>query len=133
MVSGEDNESSHPDTVVGERGRNRRWYHRRDVRFVGLIIAFLGAFQVYGYLTGPSRISDNLQTVLGSGEKKVDVLIWAHFPAEAFHMELYQTLGAIRGEVDGAIKLANVKPQDIKFLSRKYWIKNIDLAPPGKP
>ena len=123
---------SHPETVVEEKGGIRRWYHRRDVRFVGLIVVFLGAFQVYGYLTGPSRISDNLQKVLGSGEKKVDILIWAHFPAEAFHMELYQTIGAIRGKVDGAIKLANVKSQDIRFLSRKYWIKNIDLALPEK-
>ena len=45
-------------------------------------------------------------------------------------MELYQTLGAIRGELDGAVRLGRVKPQGIKFLSRKYWIEKIDLAPP---
>jgi|GEM_PF-6664164 hypothetical protein len=28
------------------------------------------------------------------------------------------------------VRLGRVKPQDIKFLSRKYWIEKIDLAPP---
>ena len=62
----------------------------------------------------------------------MDILVWANFPAEAFHMELYQKLGAIRGEQEGAVRLGGVRPGDIKFLSRKYWIKNIDIAPPEK-
>ena len=45
-------------------------------------------------------------------------------------MELYQTIGVIRGEMGGAVRLANVEPKDIKYPSKKYWIKNIDLAPP---
>ena len=96
--------------------RKKRWYHRRDVRFVGLVIAFVLFFQSYGFVTGPSRISDKLSGAMASGQEKIDILIWAKFPAEAFHMELYQTLGAIRGELDGAVRLGRVKPQDIKFL-----------------
>ena len=130
MNEHEERELTPSEAAVDTGFRIRRWYHRRDVRFVGLIVVFVVAFQGYGYFTGPSRISESLQTALRAGEKKVDVLIWANFPAEAFHMELYQTMGAIRGEMDGAVRLANVEPKDIKFLSRKYWIKNIDLAPP---
>jgi hypothetical protein len=96
------------------------------------VIAFVLFFQSYGFVTGPSRISDKLSGAMASGQEKIDILIWAKFPAEAFHMELYQTLGAIRGELDGAVRLGRVKPQDIKFLSRKYWIEKIDLAPPEK-
>ena len=112
--------------------RRRRWYHRRDFRFIGLVLLFVLLFQGYGYLTGPSRIGDKLNQVIGAGEKKLDILVWAKFPAEAFHMELYQTLGAIRGEMDGAVRLGGITPSDVRFLSRKYWIKNIDLAPPEK-
>ena len=112
--------------------RRRRWYHRRDFRFIGLVVVFVLLFQGYGYLTGPSRIGDKLNQVIEAGEKKLDILVWAKFPAEAFHMELYQTLGAIRGEMDGAVRLGGITPGDVRFLSRKYWIKNIDLAPPEK-
>ena len=123
-----ENSNDNPETEF----RKKRWHHRRDVRFVGLVIAFVLFFQSYGFVTGPSRISDKLSGAMASGQEKIDILIWAKFPAEAFHMELYQTLGAIRGELDGAVRLGRVKPQDIKFLSRKYWIEKIDLAPPEK-
>ncbi len=96
------------------------------------MVVFVLLFQGYGYLTGPSRIGDKLNQVIEAGEKKLDILVWAKFPAEAFHMELYQTLGAIRGEMDGAVRLGGITPGDVRFLSRKYWIKNIDLAPPEK-
>ena len=110
--------------------KRKRWYNQRDVKFISAVLVFVVIFQSYGLITGPSRVSDNLQQVLDSGEKKLDILVWANFPAEAFHMELYQKLGAIRGEQEGAVRLGGVRPGDIKFLSRKYWIKNIDIAPP---
>ncbi|MEE2745989.1 MAG: hypothetical protein VX617_03805 [Pseudomonadota bacterium] len=112
--------------------RIKRWYHRRDIRFIGLVVLFLLTFQAYGYIKGPSRITENLQKALQTGEAKLDILVWAYFPAEAFHMELYQTLGAIRGELDGAVRLAGVTPSDVRFLSRKYWIKTLDLVPLDK-
>ena len=56
----------------------------------------------------------------------------AKFPAAAFPMEIYQELGSMRGGVGTAVKLARVKAEDVRFLSRKYWIDRIDLAPPEK-
>ncbi len=47
--------------------RRRRWYHRRDFRFIGLVVVFVLLFQAYGYLTGPSRIGDKLNQVLEAG------------------------------------------------------------------
>jgi len=112
--------------------KRKRWYNQRDVKFIAAVVIFVILFQSYGLVTGPSRVSVNLQQAMDSGERKLDILVWANFPAEAFHMELYQKLGAIRGEQDGAVLLGGVQPGDIKFLSRKYWIKNMDVAPPEK-
>lgn len=119
--------------IVDANFRRRRWYHRRDVRFVSLVVAFVIAFNGIGYVTGPSRITEALHAAIDSGTEKIDVLIWAKFPAEAFHMEIYQKYGRIQGNEGDAIRLARVKPADIRFMSRKYWIDRIDLAPPKKP
>jgi hypothetical protein len=112
--------------------RRRRWYHRRDLRFIGLVLAFVVVFNSYGLISGPSRIGDDLQAAIDSGAKKVNILIRAKFPAEAFHMEIYQKIGVFRGDVGDAIMVTNVNPSDIQILSRKYWIEKISLAPPLK-
>ena len=110
--------------------KRRRWYHRRDIRFIGLVIACIIAFQVYGLATGPDKGSENLKAKM-SNSQKIDILVWAKFPAEAFHMEIYQELGALSGEQDGAVRVGGVMPEGVEFLARKYWIKKIDLAPPS--
>ena len=112
--------------------KRRRWYNQRDFRFIAVVLSFLVLFQGYGFFTGPSRIGENLQQAIETGETKLEILVWAKFPAEAFHMELYQKLGAIRGEQEGAVRLAGVRPSDVQFLSRKYWIKTMEVAPPQK-
>jgi hypothetical protein len=38
--------------------------------------------------------------------------------------------GVMRGNVGDAIWLARVKPGDVHSLTRKYWVKKIDLASP---
>lgn len=112
--------------------RRRRWYHRRDLRFVGLVAAVLIGFHAFAFVTGPSRITDRLQAAMDTGAEKLDILIWAKFPAEAFHMEIYQIYGRMQGNQGDAIRLAGVRPKDIRFMSRKYWIDRIELAPPKK-
>ena len=122
-------EGEYQSGVVIETGfRRRRWYHRRDVRFVSLIAAFVIAFQAYGYITGPSRIGGDVQARIDQGAETIDILVTANFKAEAFHMEIYQELGALAGEEGDAVIVRRVSPDEIRFLSRKYWIKSIDLA-----
>ena len=125
-------EANQAGLIIDTSFRRRRWYHRRDIRFIAVVVAFVIVFQTYGYLTGSSRITGQLQSVLDGGAEKVDILIWAKFPAEAFHMEIYQKVGSMRGGVGDAVKLARVKAEDVRFLSRKYWIDRIELAPPAK-
>ena len=130
MTSDPGSSNIHKDEGRGAVLKTRRWYKNRDFKFTALVVLFVILFQSYGYLTGPSRIGENLQQAMDSGKTKLEILVWAKFPAEAFHMELYQTLGAIRGEQEGAVRLAGVRPSDVRFLSRKYWIQTIAMAPP---
>ncbi|MAI10428.1 MAG: hypothetical protein CBD27_06295 [Rhodospirillaceae bacterium TMED167] len=130
-TDGNELEGEYESGIVEVTGfKRRRWYHRRDFRFVAFVIACIVAFQSYGFATGPGKVTDKLKTAMIS-DNKMDVLVWAKFPAEAFHMEIYQELGALSGEQDGAVRVGGVMPQGVEFLARKYWIDKIDLAPPS--
>jgi hypothetical protein len=131
-VSDSINSGASEGDILESSFQRRRWYHQRDFRFLLVVVIFIFLFQGYGFFSSSSRIGEKLEAAISSGETKLEILVWAKFPAEAFHMELYQTLGAIRGEQQGAVRLAGVVPSDIKFLSRKYWIKTIEIAPPEK-
>jgi hypothetical protein len=108
--------------------RKRRWRDRRDVRFLLVVVACFAIFTGYGYVTGPSRISDRLQTALDAGPKRVNIVVTAKFPPEEFHMGIYQDVGAMRGSDGSSSTLFRVKPRDVQALARHYWIVKIDLA-----
>ena len=108
--------------------RRRRWYHRRDIRFIVVVAAILIAYSGYGYVTGPGRISDRLHAALDRSPETVDIRITAKFPPESFHMGVYQDLGSMRGSEGNTTKLFRVEPGNVRKLSRKYWVERIDLA-----
>ena len=110
----------------------RHWHNRRDVRFLFVVTVCLAIFIGYGYVTGPSRISDRLQTALDAGPERVNIVVTAKFPPEEFHMGIYQDVGAMRGSDGKSSTLFRVKPRDVQALARHYWIDHIDLAPPQK-
>jgi hypothetical protein len=108
--------------------RRRRWYHRRDIRFLIVVAAILGGYSGYGYITGPGRISDRLQAALDRDPPTVNIRITAKFPPEAFHIGVYQNYGAMRGSEGSTTTLFRMKPSDVRMLSRKYWVERVDLA-----
>ena len=110
----------------------RHWHNRRDVRFLFVVTVCLAIFIGYGYVTGPSRISDRLQTALDAGPERVNIVVTAKFPPEEFHMGIYQDVGAMRGSKGKSSTLFRVKPRDVQALARHYWIERIDLASPLK-
>tara|TARA_B100000315_G_scaffold123899_1_gene113899 strand:+ start:6195 stop:6542 length:348 start_codon:yes stop_codon:yes gene_type:complete len=112
--------------------RQRRWHHRRDVRFVLAVAAFLILFYGWGFFYGPSRISDKLAAEIGKSDAPVDLVITSKFPAEEFHLGIFQEVGTIRGNEGNETFLYRVKPEDVRMLARKYWIDKISLAPPLK-
>ena len=106
--------------------RRRRWYHRRDVRFVSVVAAALILF--HGFITGPAKISGALAEALSSDKARLNIQVETLFAPEAFHMSVYQELGSMRGSEGTVTTLHRVKPAAIYLLSRKYWVARIDLA-----
>lgn len=112
--------------------KRRRWYHRRDLRFILAVIAALALFFGHGHLSGPAKVSEDLSKVLSQADGRVDIKVLAKFPPEAFHLGVYQNVGVVRGSEGRVTTLYKVKPEDVQHLSRHYWIERIDLAPPLK-
>ena len=108
--------------------RRRRWYHRRDVRFLIAVAAILMVYFGYGYVTGPGRITDRLQAALDRDPPTVNIRVTAKFPPEIFHIGVYQNHGAMRGSDGNTTTLFRVRPGDVRALSRKYWVERVDLA-----
>ncbi|NQU70027.1 MAG: hypothetical protein HQ514_05725 [Rhodospirillales bacterium] len=113
---------------VAANHRKKSWHHRRDMRFVMLVGAFLLAYQAYGYAIGPGHITDRLHARLADNPKRINIAVTSNFPPEAFHMGVYQRHGNMRGTRGSTAILYRVKPTDLRYLSRRYWIKSIDLA-----
>jgi hypothetical protein len=108
--------------------RRRRWYHRRDVRFVAVVAAVLILFYSHGFITGPDKISSALAEALAGDKARINIQVETLFAPEAFHMSVYQELGSMRGSEGTITTLHRVKPADVYTLSRKYWVSKIDLA-----
>ena len=118
------------DKIKDLQWQPRRWYHRRDTRFVLVIIILVTVFYSWSYITGPSRLSIDLSNLIEEQETPINIVITTNFRAQEFHLGVFQEVGTIRGSKGLDTLLYKVKPKDIRMLSRKYWIKRIDIAPP---
>lgn len=112
--------------------KRRAWYQRRDVLFVAFVAAIWLAAQAYGLVTGPTRITDGLKAALAEDPKSLDLLVTAKFPPERFHSNVYNTIGVQRGTEGSTTLLVRVKPSDVRWISKQYWIEQVDLAPQNK-
>jgi len=109
--------------------RPRRWHRRRDLRFLMVVGAMLAAYHGYGYATGSGRITDRLHARLAENPGRVNIVVTTGFAPETFHMGVYQRYGSMRGTQGNGAILFRVRPSDVAWLSRLYWVEKIDLAP----
>ena len=56
------------DKIKDLQWQPRRWYHRRDTRFVLVIIILVAVFYSWSYITGPSRLSIDLSNLIEEQE-----------------------------------------------------------------
>lgn len=84
---------------------------------------------MYGYVTGPTRLTKCLHAALAQKPVSVDILVTTKFPPEEFHIRLYQQVGSMRGVEGRTANLYGVSSANVRALSRYYWIHQIDLAP----
>ena len=106
----------------------KRWAGHPTVGFLALSFAVLAAYNGYLYLSGPSRMTDRLRARLADGPATVNVLVTAKFPPEEFHIRLLQQVGNMRGVEGSTAKLYTIIPANVRYVSRHYWIREIELA-----
>ncbi len=94
--------------------------------------AVLAAYNGHGFVTSFERVTERLHVRLAQRPARVNIAVTTEFAPESFHMALYQEYGSMRGTRGNTAILFRVKPSDIESLSRRYWIKQIDLIP-SKP
>lgn len=111
--------------------RRRAWYKRRDILFIVVVAAIWLAWEGYGRVTGPGRITEALEAALDADPETVNVLVTAKFPPERFHSNVYNEVGVQRGTNGATTQLVRVRPSGVRWLSQQYWIKSIDIAPPS--
>lgn len=109
--------------------RRRRWYNRRDMRFFIVVAALVGLYIGYGYVSASDRITPELAQELASGADRINIRITTEFPPEEFHMGIYQDAGSIRGTEGTTTTVFRVKPEDVRRISRYYWVSKLELAP----
>lgn len=109
--------------------RRRAWYKRRDILFILTVAIIWLGWEGYGHVTGPQRITDALATELDKGPETINILVTAKFRPERFHSNIYNGVGIQRGTDGRTTKLFRADPSRIKWLSRQYWIDEIDLSP----
>ena len=119
-------------TGDGSAISRRRWFHRRDLRFLMTVGAILAAYFGYGYATSFDRVTTRLALLLAENPSRVNISVTTKFAPEAFHMELYQRYGSLRGTKGNSAILFRVKPSAVAQLSRRYWIRQIDLVSSNK-
>ena len=90
------------------------------------------AYFAYGYVTSFDRVTERLSARLAEYPTRVNIAITTNFAPESFHMELYQQFGRMRGTKGNTAILFRVRPSAVAQLSRRYWIKEIDLVPSDK-
>lgn len=111
--------------------QRRAWYKRRDILFILVVAAVWLAWEGYGRVTGPGRLTATLESALNKNPETLNVLVTAKFPPERFHSNVYNEVGVQRGTEGATTQLARVRPSGVRWLSRQYWIEKIDLAPPS--
>ncbi len=124
-----DVEQGSQNELAEKIARRRRWYNRRDIRFFLVVAILVGLYIGYGYVSAPDRITPALAKELASGAERINIRITTEFPPEEFHMGIYQDAGSIRGTEGTTTTVFRVKPEDVRQISRYYWVSKVELAP----
>jgi hypothetical protein len=96
----------------------------RLVAGVLLIAAIVGGDDLYGLVTGPSKISSELSGT----QERVNVVVHLPFEPERYHLEELQQLGSFAGRGDGErqVRLIRVTPGGLTAISRLPWVSSIE-------
>jgi hypothetical protein len=94
------------------------------VVFLLVVVVAWGGWDLFLTLTAPGRIEPALQPAL-RGRAPVAVAITLGFAPENFHIRLFQSYGIVSGVRGNTVFVNRVSPDDLRRISRYYWVKRI--------
>lgn len=109
----------------------RSLLRQRPVWALLLIAVALGGFRLYTTVTAEGRLSPALKQAMAHTTSFPRILVRVDFQPEDFHIKYLQKYGMIGGVQQNSIILLNVTTENIRELSKIYWIQSIDLPEPS--
>ena len=104
----------------------------RTTRFVLVVLAGLAGWQAFLALSAPQRLDAALAAELERGDY-VNIAVALAFPPEDFHIRIFQTHGVVSGVRGTTVLLNRVRPDDVRQISRYYWVQRIHPQTPQTP
>ena len=84
------------------------------------------AWQLWLTIAAPHKIA-----AFSGGAEKVNILVVLPFPAERFHVQLFQTYGRVSGTQENAVEVRGVKRADLTTVARPYWVTRVEPLQTG--
>ena len=96
----------------------------RSVVFLLVVAVAWGGWELFLVTTATVRIDPALQTALRE-RAPLAVAITLGFAPENFHIRLFQSYGIVSGVRGNTVLVNRVSSDDLRRISRYYWVKRI--------
>ena len=95
-------------------------------RFVLAVIGLYLVRQVWLTLAAPGKIA-----AFPGNRERVNVLATLPFPAERFHVLVFQGYGRVSGTAGNTVEIRGVRKGDLRAIARHYWVRRVEPLPEG--
>jgi hypothetical protein len=113
-----------PHPAGGRLSRLPPWIRSRPVASLAVATAIWLAYDAYGLVTAPSRISPQVAAAADAGLSQ-DVAVALPFAPEQFHLKLFQTYGTVSGVQGRTVLVRRASPDAIHSIADLYWVERI--------
>jgi hypothetical protein len=95
-------------------------------RFVLALIGLYFVWQIWLTLSAPGKIAP-----FPGDRERVNVLATLPFPAERFHVLVFQGYGRVSGTTGNTVEIRGVRRDDLRAIARHYWVRRVEPLPQG--
>lgn len=97
----------------------------RPIIGIVLVLALTVGDDALGWATAGGKLDPELRSV----DQRADIVVTMDFEPERFHAEILSTLGVFagRGETNSQIRLRSVRPENVRTVSRLFWVESVEV------
>ena len=94
-----------------------------------MVLALIGLYlvwQLWLTLAAPTKIAP-----FPDDRERLNVLATLPFPAERFHVLVFQGYGRVSGTAGNTVEIRGVNKRDLRAIARHYWVRRVEPLPQG--